>query len=153
MKKLLSLVLGGFIWMTASTAMANDIDLVKSFYSELLSDTTASDMADRTKKILSDDWTTNEKPTGHAGFAKTVAYFGSIIPDLEWEVVDILQDGNRYVVRGKATGTPVKPLFGAPATGNAFEIMSIDIHTVENGKIVNSYHIEDWLKALKQIKG
>ena len=111
MRKLLSLVLAGFIWMTASTAMANDIDLVKSFYSELLSDTTASDMADRTKKILSDHWTTNEEEKGHAGFAKTLAYFGSIIPDLKWEVVDVLQDGNRYVVRGKATGTPVKALF------------------------------------------
>ena len=31
--------------------------------------------------------------------------------------------------------------------------MSIDIHTVENGKIVTSYHIEDWAGAIRQLKG
>jgi hypothetical protein len=29
--------------------------------------------------------------------------------------------------------------------------MSIDIHTIEAGKIVRSYHIEDWAGAMRQL--
>jgi hypothetical protein len=29
--------------------------------------------------------------------------------------------------------------------------MSIGIHTIEGGKIVRSYHIEDWAGAMRQV--
>jgi predicted ester cyclase len=77
--------------------------------------------------------------------------FGQAIPDLKWEIAEILQDGNRYVVRGKATGTPVMPFLGVEPTGKGFEIRSIDMHTVENGKIVRFYHVEEWLQAIGQV--
>ena len=64
----------------------------------------------------------------------------------------ILQSGNRFIVRGKETGTPVKPMFGVDPQGKSFEIMSIDIHTVENGRIVQSYHVEEWHRAVRQLK-
>jgi hypothetical protein len=31
-----------------------------------------------------------------------------------------------------------------PATCDSFDIMTIDIHTVEDGKIATTYHIEEW---------
>ena len=31
--------------------------------------------------------------------------------------------------------------------------MTIDIHTVQNSKIVLSYHIEDWRRASEQVQG
>jgi len=31
--------------------------------------------------------------------------------------------------------------------------MTIDIHTIEDKKIVTTYHIEDWAGALAQLKG
>ena len=43
---------------------------------------------------------------------------------------------------------------GLPTDGSkAFSIMTIDIHTVENGKISKVYHLEDWGTAMKQLKG
>jgi hypothetical protein len=27
---------------------------------------------------------------------------------------------------------------------------SIDVHTVEGGKLVRSYHVEDWMSAIRQ---
>lgn len=30
--------------------------------------------------------------------------------------------------------------------------MAIDIRTVKNGKIVQTYHVEDWAGALRQLK-
>lgn len=43
-------------------------------------------------------------------------------------------------------------LFGIPPSGKSVDIMSIDIHTVENGMIVRSYHIEDWASAMRQLR-
>jgi hypothetical protein len=35
--------------------------------------------------------------------------------------------------------------------GNRFEIMAIDIHTLKKGRIVQTYHVEDWRKATAQL--
>ncbi|MEM8702961.1 MAG: ester cyclase [Pseudomonadota bacterium] len=145
----------GLFAIVTSAAAADDLDVVKSFYSDLL--TTPADVtADQLRSVVAEDWVSVPTPRGGAGaegFHKTLKGFGAIIPDLTWEPQEILQDGNRFIVRGKATGTPEGPFFGIdPATGKSFEIMSIDIHTVENGKIVKSYHVEEWATAIRQLK-
>ena len=84
----------------------------------------------------------------------TVAYLGQGVPDLSWTPEEVIAvDDGRFVVRGTATGTPIGPFFGVdPATGNSFEIMSIDIVTVEDGLISHIYHLEDWTAAIAQLK-
>jgi predicted ester cyclase len=78
---------------------------------------------------------------------------GETIPDLKWEIKELVVAGNEVIVRGEASGTPVAPLFDVQPTGKGFKIMSIDIHTIEGGRIVRSYHIEDWAGAMRQIAG
>jgi hypothetical protein len=73
------------------------------------------------------------------------------VPDLRWAIKEVLVSGNRVVVRGEATGTPAGDFFGVPQGGKSFRIMSIDVHTIEQGKIARSYHIEDWLGATRQL--
>ena len=73
------------------------------------------------------------------------------IPDLKWEIREVLVSGNRFTVRGEATGTPAGEFMGVPHGGKSFKLMSIDVHTIEGGKIVRSYHIEDWLGAVRQL--
>jgi predicted ester cyclase len=73
------------------------------------------------------------------------------VPDLKWEIKEVLVSGNQVTVRGEATGTPTAEFFGVAPTGKPFRIMSIDVHTIENGKLVRSYHIEDWMGAVRQV--
>jgi len=73
------------------------------------------------------------------------------IPDLKWEIKEVVVSGNRAVVRGEASGTPVGNLMGTPTNGKSFKLMSIDIHTLDGGKIVSTYHVEDWQGALRQL--
>jgi hypothetical protein len=54
-------------------------------------------------------------------------------------------------VRGEATGTPVQPFLGVQPTGKSFRTMSIDVHTVKRGKIVRTYHLENWTVAIRQL--
>jgi len=42
-------------------------------------------------------------------------------------------------------------LFGVDGKGKGFDILTIDIHTLEGGKIIRSYHVEDWAGALRQL--
>jgi hypothetical protein len=55
------------------------------------------------------------------------------------------------VVRGEATGTLMRELFGAKPTGKSFKTMALDLFTVKNGKLTSAYHVENWMTALHQI--
>ena len=73
--------------------------------------------------------------------------------NLKWEIKEVMVSGNRVVVRGEGSGTPAVTFLGVPVAGKSFQVMSIDVHTIENGKIVRSYHIEDWASAIRQLAG
>ena len=86
--------------------------------------------------------------------AEVMAGIGSrlkAIPDLKWEIKEILVAGNRVIVRGEATGTPAANFMGAATNGKSFKLMSIDVHTLEGGKIARTYHVEDWQGAFRQL--
>ena len=73
------------------------------------------------------------------------------IPDLKWEIKEVLVSGDHVTVRGEATGTPSGELMGNPTNGKSFKLMSIDVHTLEGGKIARTYHVEDWQGAFRQL--
>jgi len=80
-------------------------------------------------------------------------FFWEIIPDLKWEPQQIINERDTYVVRSIATGTPNGDFMGVPTDGTkSFKIMTIDVHTIKDGKFVNTNHIEDWVTAMKQLK-
>ncbi|TXS35552.1 hypothetical protein EAO75_44025 [Streptomyces sp. uw30] len=76
---------------------------------------------------------------------------GETVPDLAWEVVDIHVVDDMMVVRGEATGTPVKEFWGAAPTGKSFRTMAIDVFTVRDGRLARGYHIENWATAIQQL--
>ena len=154
MNKLRMIIVALALAVISPVAFAGDKEVVKAFYTDLLSEPNAPDLEERVSKVMIDKWVSIPTPRGGpdaAGFVKSLKGFGAAIPDLKWEIQEILKDDNRYIVRSIATGTPVKPMFGVEPKGKSFKIMTIDIHTVENGKIVQSYHVEEWAKAIQQL--
>jgi predicted ester cyclase len=71
---------------------------------------------------------------------------------LKFDIKEVLVAGDRIIVRGEITGTPARDLFGLPPTGKNFHIMAIDIQTIRDGKIARTYHMENWLSALGQLR-
>ena len=42
---------------------------------------------------------------------------------------------------------------GVPTDGTkSFKILTIDMHTVKDGKILETHHVEDWATAMRQLK-
>ena len=75
---------------------------------------------------------------------------GSIIPDLRWTIKDIQAFGDQIVVRGEATWTPMRELFGAKPTGKSYKTMA-GLFTMKNGMLASAYHVENWMTALQRI--
>jgi len=96
-------------------------------------------------------FSTNENFLTRDQLAAVFAAIGASVPDLRWTIMDLLTVGDRIIVRGRATGTPVGDFFGHEATGNSFDTMAIDVFTVKDGKLASAYHIENWLEALQQM--
>ena len=139
----------------AAPALADDIDTVRAFYSDILTDP-AGTTADRFFELFSPNVVSIPTPPGGEGaqgMLNTIAFLGQVVPDLTWEPQEIIDLGDgRFVVRSLFRGTPVGPFFGVePATGKSFEAMSIDIVTVEDGRITLTYHLEDWTGAVAQL--
>jgi len=97
-------------------------------------------------------YSTNEEWLTRDQLADVFKQLGASIPDLSWSIKDIWTSGDRIVVRGEATGTPVAELFGARPTGRSFKTMSVDVFTVRDDKLASAYHVENWVGAMQQIR-
>ena len=83
---------------------------------------------------------------------KVVGNFAKSIPDMRFDIKEVLVAGNRVIVRGEVSGTPSGELFGVPHTGRSFRIIALDIQTIKDGRIAQTYHRENWLSALGQLR-
>lgn len=148
-----------FLFLSAaSNAFAADEKAVVQTFYDFLSNPASQEHADAFLANTADQWQSigdysgkNKKTEQFVG--QVSGFFAKLIPDLKWEVQEMIQEANTVVVRSRATGTPNGPLFGIDGEGRSFDILTIDIHTFENGKIVTSYHVEDWAGALQQLSG
>ena len=83
---------------------------------------------------------------------KVVSNFSNTIPDMKFDIKEVLVAGDRVIVRGEVTGTPSGELFVVPHSGKSFRIMAVDIQTIQDGKIVKTFHMENWLSAIGQLR-
>ncbi len=83
---------------------------------------------------------------------KTISNFAKTIPDMKFDIKEVLVSGDRVIVRGEVSGTPSGDLFGVPYGGKSFKILAIDIQTLKDGKISQTYHLENWMIALGQLR-
>ena len=136
--------------------MSDIKEIVRPFYTQCLAVNAETNVAEKMGQILADnfqskgstDVKTKEQLIGQIG------YFWKLVPDLKWEIQEMIAEGNQVVVRSLASGTPKGNFMGVEADGTkSFKTMTIDIHTVENGQVVAVHHLEDWSTAIKQLQG
>lgn len=144
--------------LSAASAQSLTIEQARQqiapFY-DMLNQPATKDLKALAEKALSPDWKSYNNETefkGREAFVGQVTGFGKLIPDLKWDIKDVLVDGDRIIVRSEASGTPVGPFFGVQPTGKSFRIMTIDIHTIKGGKAITAHHVEDWAGALRQLQ-
>ncbi|PWE53443.1 hypothetical protein DEM27_26220 [Metarhizobium album] len=129
--------------------------LVKPIYAALTA-TSSSDMRAFLEKATTEDWQNCATNDSCETRDETIArWSGRItrVPDFTFEIQEVLVSGSKIIVRSQATGTPSDPFMGVATDGRSFHLMTVDIHEVSDGKIIRTYHVEDWSRALRQLKG
>ena len=128
---------------------------IAPFYDALNAPST-KDVRTLIESIATPQWrshSANAVSKGREELIQQIIGFGKGVPDLAWTIDEVLVAGNRVTVRSEATGTPAGDFMGVPHAGRSFRIMTIDIHTVEGGKLVRADHVEDWASAIRQLRG
>jgi predicted ester cyclase len=162
MTTLAHVVIAATILAAAAPAAAQNLseakarDIIAPWYS-LFSIATRGDVKSIHEQVLSADYQSCSgylpgECWGRDTSIKVVGNFSNSIPDMKFEIKEVLVAGDRVVVRGEVSGTPAGELFGAPHTGKSFRIMAIDIQTIRDGKIAKTFHMENWLSALSQLR-
>lgn len=145
---------------------------IKNFYDKMLSDPSrAGQNLTLIGETFHADWQSRPNglnPTGKgpgaSGVKTLMGGFGALLPDLKFERQHTLLCGDRVTVLSKMSGTiPEKlpqgidhiPFFpGIPlqkVLGKKIETMALDIQFIKDGKIKQSYHIEDFATAADQV--
>jgi steroid delta-isomerase-like uncharacterized protein len=105
--------------------------------------------------ILSENWVdipaAPGQPPGREGAKHLLVDLTTTFPDLKVMIEETLQEGNKVVVRSTITGTQSAPFMGFPAKNQTMTMQAVDIHEFEDGKIVRTWHTEDWMTGLHQL--
>src|SRR5207253_5332894 len=105
--------------------------------------------------VLSENW--YETPSapdikpGREAAKDLLVQLTTIFPDFKIVIEDTLEDGSKVVVRSQITGTQRKAFVGLLAKGRSIDIQAIDIHELKDGKIIRTWHAEDWMTGLHQL--
>jgi predicted ester cyclase len=140
----------------ASVATADNKESVAVFY-DLLSNPSDASLVEAFQDVTSPYWISignySGKDKSRDAFIGQMGGFAQLMPDIDWAVQAMHEDGDTVIVRSRATATPVAPFLGVDGQGRSFDILTIDIHELADGKIVRTYHVEDWATALQQLSG
>jgi len=108
-------------------------------------------------ELVADDMIEHEElpfpdaPKGKAGVGALFASMFAAFPDFAMTVDDTIVEGDKVVIRVRATGTHQGEFMGIPPTGNRIEVPLIDIMRVRDGKIAEHWGVMDGGVMMQQL--
>lgn len=88
---------------------------------------------------------------GYEAVIAIVSGFMQAFPDLQFEIEDLVADGDRVASRMTARATHLGAYMGMPATGKSVSCSVFGIARVVNGKLVEHWGVTDELHLTEQI--
>ncbi|MBM9503318.1 ester cyclase [Actinacidiphila acididurans] len=106
---------------------------------------------DRMDEFISDQVLLGGQPGTRDDVVTVLKGIVDAVPDIHWEVNELLFDHDGIAVRAINTGTPVKEWLGVPASGASFEIVEYAIYKVRDGRFVQMTNLHDSAEMLRQL--
>jgi steroid delta-isomerase-like uncharacterized protein len=120
-----------------------NIALARRFYDHINDRVTDDWLA-----IFAEDWSAvpalPEAPDQVSGYRQVIDQFRAGAPDLKVEMLEAIANDDVVAIRSRVSGTNTGELFGQPASGKPFTFTAMDVHRVADGKIVGTWHVEDF---------
>ncbi len=107
----------------------------------------AHDLISEDCEIL--DWT--GKLYKKQEFISTMKEFIAAVPDSNLIIEDVIAEGDKVVIRLTESGTMKGNFMGVEATGKTYTQPAIEIHQIENGKVIRLWTVRDILTAGTQM--
>lgn len=111
----------------------------------------AADLA----QSVSPNWVDHTLPPGRnpglPGMIEALDNLHRLMPDLKTEIVKLLIDGDHASVHVRFSGTHGGEFLGIPPSHRPLMFLAFDIHHIVDGRIVESWHLEDNLSLLVQL--
>lgn len=89
--------------------------------------------------------------SGREGFRKQWRQWRAAFPDLHFEIVDLIAEGDKVLTRWVLTGTHQGEFLGIPATGRAIRVEGMSLDRIENGLVVEGFDGWDNYGLRKQL--
>lgn len=106
---------------------------------------------ERLSEIISPDYINQSGTKGATGFQETTFGLTKAFPDAQWEVKEVIADGNKVVVKQKFSGTHKNQFQNIPPTNKTVSVDGIITYEFKNGKIIGSQIQTDRLGFLQQL--
>lgn len=108
------------------------------------------------KSIISPDVifyapTSPEPMTGFEGYTQVLDMMRGAMPDVHWNVEEMIAEGDKVMVRYTMTGTQTQPLMGIPATGKPIKVTAMNIYEFKDGKIIREHGLPDMFSLMIQL--
>jgi predicted ester cyclase len=129
----------------------SDSDL-REFYLRYIAELNAHRF-DQMDEFIDDRTTLNGEPASRDDLIAVQKADVAAVPDLHWELQELLFDGDRLAARLVNTGTPVKEWLGVEPTGASFKITEYAIYQVRNGRFVHMTALHDAGEMRRQLAG
>lgn len=139
---------------TSGPAPSDQAQAVVAAFYEAFNPAPGKDVAALLRSVTAEDWVScsgNDVCAPRDVVIPGIVGLGQAVPNLTWEIKEMIVADNKVVVRSEANGTPQGDFIGAPYSGKSMKFMAIDIHEIRDGKIVRTYHVEDMLGAQSQL--
>lgn len=88
---------------------------------------------------------------GPEGIKPIIRSLAEAFPDVRVVIHDMMQNPGRVAVRAEITGTHLGELFGIAATGKKVSLRLHEFHALEEGRVVTTWHMEDWFGLFLQL--
>ncbi|MDF1759476.1 MAG: ester cyclase [Coxiellaceae bacterium] len=93
----------------------------------------------------------NPEP-GPAGLKPIIEAMRQGIPDLHYDILNIVDGGDHVAVYTMMKGTHTGDFFGMAPSNQKISVQQMQIERIENGQLVEHWRVTDDLTLLKQIK-
>lgn len=88
---------------------------------------------------------------GPAGIKPIILSIAAAFPDVQITVHDMVQEPGKIGVRAEISGTHLGELSGIAPTGKKVSFRLHEFHTVANGMVTTTWHMEDWFGLFLQL--
>lgn len=106
-------------------------------------------------EIIHPDFYDHTNPSGmqHGleGHNAIVALFKASFPDMDWQIKEMIAEGDRVVARTTMEATHTGEFFGIPPTGKHVSLDGIHILRIADGRIAEHWGNNDDLGLMRQL--